>query len=102
MTNSKFSPNHYKSGIETWDYIISQDLGYLEGNIIKYITRAGKKDSESKLDDLLKAKAYLTKLINNEVSTGSPRPSNQIQVSDGSGRSVFCPEYLEDATAFDR
>ena len=64
---SKYSPSHYKGGIECWDYIISHDLGYLEGNIIKYITRAGKKDGESTLDDLLKAKAYLTKLIANHV-----------------------------------
>ena len=64
---SKYSPDHYKGGIETWDYIVSQDLGYLEGNIIKYITRAGKKDGESTLDDLLKAKAYLTKLIDQHV-----------------------------------
>ena len=65
--SSKYSPDHYKAGIETWDYIISHNLGYLEGNIIKYITRAGLKDGESTLDDLLKAKAYLTKLIDQHV-----------------------------------
>ena len=65
--SSKYSPSHYKAGIETWDYIVSHDLGYLECNIIKYITRAGKKDGESTLDDLLKAKAYLTKLISYHV-----------------------------------
>ena len=64
---SKYNPDHYKGGIETWDYIVSHDLGYLEGNIIKYITRAGKKEGESTLDDLLKAKAYLTKLIERYV-----------------------------------
>jgi len=65
--SSKYSPDHYKNGIETWDYIVSHNLGYLEGNIIKYITRAGLKDGESTLDDLLKAKAYLTKLIEQHV-----------------------------------
>ena len=65
--SSKYSPDHYKQGIETWDYIVSHNLGYLEGNIIKYITRAGLKDGESTLDDLLKAKAYLTKLIEQHV-----------------------------------
>ena len=64
---TKYSPEHYKKGIECWDYIVSHDLGYLEGNIIKYITRAGLKDGESTLDDLLKAKAYLTKLIERYV-----------------------------------
>tara|TARA_B100001063_G_scaffold241188_1_gene267595 strand:- start:1458 stop:1775 length:318 start_codon:yes stop_codon:yes gene_type:complete len=80
--SSKYSPDHYKNGIETWDYIVSQELGYLEGNIIKYITRAGKKENESRLDDLLKAKAYLTKLISTELddeeSTGSTGTSDQV------------------------
>ena len=61
----KVNPTHYRQGsIEPWDFIIDQELGYLEGNILKYIVRAGKKDGETKLDDLLKAQAYLTKLIN--------------------------------------
>ena len=45
---SKTSPDHYQQGsIETWDYIVDQQLGYLEGNIVKYISRAGKKEGES-------------------------------------------------------
>jgi len=35
--------NHYQSAIQTWDYILSHDLGFLEGNVIKYITRHSKK-----------------------------------------------------------
>lgn len=55
------SPKHYTNGsIETWDYIVSQKLGYLEGNVIKYVTRYKHKNG---LEDLLKAQAYLTKLI---------------------------------------
>ena len=43
---NKISPEHYRQGsIEVWDFIVDQQLGYLEGNIVKYITRAGKKDS---------------------------------------------------------
>ena len=102
MTNSKYSPTHYKQGIETWDYIVSQDLGYLEGNIIKYITRAGKKDGETKLDDLLKAKAYLTKLINNEVHTGPAGTSDQVSLDHGTtdgGVYTFDSQYSD---IFDR
>ena len=62
-TRSKYNPDHYKQGIECWDYITSHNLGYLEGNIIKYITRAGLKDGERDIDDLMKALAYLKKLI---------------------------------------
>lgn len=54
------NPKHYTSGIECWDYITSHNLGYLEGNIIKYVTRYKLKNG---LEDLKKAKAYLDKLI---------------------------------------
>ena len=53
--------NHYKSKpIQPWDYIISNNLGYLEGNIIKYVSRWGAKNG---LQDLHKARHYLQKLI---------------------------------------
>ena len=65
----KVNPEHYRQGsIEPWDFIIDQELGYLEGNIVKYITRAGKKDGETRLDDLLKAQAYLVKLISTAIN----------------------------------
>ncbi len=86
---TKISPNHYQQGsIQTWDYIIEQGLGYLEGNIVKYISRAGKKEGESKLDDLLKAQAYIHKAVLTEIdaiqSTGPTGSSNPVQESDGS------------------
>lgn len=54
-------PLHYNQGIETWDYITSWDMGYLEGNIIKYVTRF--KHKGKPIEDLMKAQAYLNKLI---------------------------------------
>lgn len=60
----KYSPAHYQRGkIQVWDFIADQQLGYLEGNVIKYICRAGHKAHESSLDDLLKAQAYINKLV---------------------------------------
>jgi len=53
-------PKHYTQGIECWDYIVSHEMGYLEGNIIKYITRYKDKGGA---EDLLKARAYLDRLI---------------------------------------
>jgi hypothetical protein len=53
-------PKHYTQGIECWDYIVSHGLGYLEGNIIKYVTRYRLKNG---LEDLKKAQAYLERLI---------------------------------------
>jgi C4-type Zn-finger protein len=55
------SPAHYKQGnIETIEYILDQDMDYLEGNIIKYVSRYKFKNG---LEDLKKAQWYLEKLI---------------------------------------
>lgn len=57
-------PSHYTQGtIEVWDFIVDLDLDYLRGNVIKYVSRAGKKDPEKELQDLEKAQAYLNKAI---------------------------------------
>jgi hypothetical protein len=58
--NSK-NVHHYTNGIECWDYIVSQDLGYLAGNVIKYVTRYRHKGTP--IQDLEKAQHYLAKLI---------------------------------------
>ena len=61
---SKQNPDHYQLGkIQTWDFIIDQDLDFCLGNVVKYVTRAGMKDGESELDDLVKAQMYLKKKI---------------------------------------
>ena len=55
------NPNHYKQGnIETFEYILDQKMNYLEGNVVKYISRYKKKNG---LEDLHKAKWYLERLI---------------------------------------
>lgn len=56
--------NHYRSEIQHWDYVWKNDLGYFEGQITKYVTRWRKKNG---LEDLLKAKHFLDKLI--EIAT---------------------------------
>jgi glutamate mutase epsilon subunit len=54
-------PPHYTGGkIEVWDFIIDQGMNYLEGNVVKYLARYKSKNG---LEDLLKAQAYLDKLI---------------------------------------
>ncbi len=60
--NKITQPYHYLGGdLETWDAIIGMGLGYLEGNIVKYVARYKLKGKP--LEDLLKARAYLDKLI---------------------------------------
>lgn len=61
---SKFSPSHYQRGsIQVWDFIVDQRLDFLLGNVIKYVCRAGHKNYEEELDDLIKAKFYIEKKI---------------------------------------
>ena len=61
---SKQNPDHYQLGkIQVWDFIIDQDLDFVLGNVVKYVCRAGTKPGESRLDDLKKAQAYITKAI---------------------------------------
>ena len=59
--------SHYKDkSIQPWDYIIANELGYLEGNVVKYVSRWKNKNG---IEDLKKAQHYLSKLI--EVANGS-------------------------------
>jgi len=52
---------HYKDkAIQPWDYIASNNMGYLEGNVVKYVSRWKEKGG---VQDLKKAMHYLTKLI---------------------------------------
>jgi len=67
MEEDKINPSYYKKGIETTDYIQSHELGFLEGNIIKYVTRHKHKNG---LEDLLKAEWYLNRLIKETRNNG--------------------------------
>jgi hypothetical protein len=52
---------HYEvMGIEPIEYILSNGLGYCEGNVIKYVSRYKNKNG---LEDLLKARSYIDFLI---------------------------------------
>lgn len=63
MENKIDHPKHYNSGIEAIEVIESWDLNFSRGNIIKYVLRAGKKNQELEIDDLMKAKWYLDREI---------------------------------------
>lgn len=61
--NTVDSPSHYNSGkIEVIDFIEDQNLGFIDGNVIKYVCRFRHKNG---LEDLKKAKWYLERLISN-------------------------------------
>lgn len=46
--------------IQCWDYIAANNLGYFEGNVVKYVSRWKHKGG---VEDLEKARHYLDKLI---------------------------------------
>jgi len=53
--------DHYKmQSIQPWDAIESWGLGFLDGNVVKYVARHKLKGG---VDDLKKARHYLDKLI---------------------------------------
>lgn len=64
------NPKHYTdSKIEVIDYIEDKKLGFCLGNVVKYVSRAGKKhsadksDKEKEIEDLKKARWYLDRRI---------------------------------------
>jgi hypothetical protein len=77
-------PPYYKGDgkIEVWDFVISQNLGFLDGNIVKYVCRYKGKNG---LEDLKKARQYLDKLIavterEQEKSNEKEKDTNDIEL----------------------
>ena len=61
MSDNVTNPKHYTQGkIEVMDFIVDQKMNFLEGNIIKYVSRYKFKNG---LEDLKKAAFYLDRLI---------------------------------------
>lgn len=64
MTNAldtQVAGDHYKKlKIQPVEYIYANNIGYLEGNVIKYITRWRDKGGNA---DLLKARHYIDLLL---------------------------------------
>jgi hypothetical protein len=52
--------DHYQKPIQVWDFVVANKIGFLEGNVIKYVERWERKDG---LKDLEKARSYIDKLI---------------------------------------
>ena len=59
--------SHYKDmKIQPVEYIVANDLGYCEGNVVKYVSRW---KSKGGVDDLRKARHYIDLLIEGEVDS---------------------------------
>lgn len=72
MSANNTGPDHYKNkAIQPWDFIVSNNLGYLEGNVVKYISRWQQKNG---IEDLRKAKHYIEKLIEVAMNADATAP----------------------------
>ena len=60
MIEDKINPSYYRKKIEVTDFIMEYDMGFAEGNIVKYVTRYKDKNG---VEDLKKAEWYLQRLI---------------------------------------
>jgi len=59
--------SHYKDmKIQPVEYIVANNLGYCEGNVVKYVSRW---KSKGGVDDLRKARHYIDLLIEGEVDS---------------------------------
>jgi hypothetical protein len=58
--------DYYKTEVEHWDYVVENNIPYLEAMIIKYLTRWRMKDGHK---DLRKAQHFLQKLFEVERIT---------------------------------
>lgn len=62
-------PEHYTAGgVETIDFIEAKELNFNLGNVIKYVSRCGRKDDA--LEDLKKAQFYINREIKRRMQEG--------------------------------
>lgn len=68
--------SHYKElRIQPWDFCIANSLGFLRGNIVRYVCRYKNKNG---VEDLEKAKHYILKLVE---TLENPDPQETITAS---------------------
>lgn len=65
MNKNVEHPSYYQGKIEVIDFIEDKELNFNLGNCVKYISRAGKKNPDTKIEDLEKAEFYLKREIQN-------------------------------------
>lgn len=71
---TQIAGNHYKKAIQPIEYIHANGLGFVEGNVIKYVTRWKDKNG---IEDLKKAKHYLEILIELTTREGYQVPKTE-------------------------
>lgn len=87
--------DHYKKlKIQPVEYITENNMGYLEGNVIKYVTRHESKNGKA---DILKAIHYLEMII--ERKYAEPEPEQEVGLGPiVVGDKVVCLTSQQDVT----
>lgn len=60
VKDSKIKPSYYGTGIDVIEFCLRNNLTFMQGNVIKYVTRYKNKNG---IEDLEKAKEYINRLI---------------------------------------
>ena len=60
VNTDKIKPNYYGTGIDVIEFCLRNNLTFMQGNVIKYVTRYKYKNG---IEDLEKAKEYIDRLI---------------------------------------
>ena len=64
VDNTVIKPSHYKAGeFDVISFCQIHNINFELGNVIKYVTRAGRKENNSELQDLFKAREFLNRRI---------------------------------------
>lgn len=74
--------SHYQTEIQPWDFIIANNLGWCEGNVVKYVSRHKNKNG---IEDLRKAQHYLEKLIEVELNANLGKEESPCTQATGAG-----------------
>ncbi|MFZ9879754.1 MAG: DUF3310 domain-containing protein [Candidatus Nanopelagicaceae bacterium] len=94
-----YGPDYYKRGnVPVWEFIRDQGLNFHLGNAIKYICRAGYKDS--KIEDLTKAIHYLQNELEFTITNSAPTSARFSEEFPGQQR--YWDSFTDHAEAFDR
>lgn len=90
---------HYKkNAVQPWDFITDNDIPFLEGNAIKYISRWRDKGG---LEDLRKAQHYLEKIIENEEKRLELELVKELS-TDPSRMIIAAPKTIDNTIGFRR
>ena len=66
VITNRIKPTYYGSGIDVIEFCLRNNLTFMQGNVIKYVTRYKDKNG---IEDLEKAKEYIDRLIEFEKRT---------------------------------